>query len=66
MARMDIYGWLSLIKRAVDQDLKAEDDLDSITYDQLDSISRDLVTAITSRDIVLGCRAVNRYYHMLH
>ncbi len=63
---MDIYGWFSLVKRAVDQDLKAEDDLDSITYDQLDSISRDLHSAITSRDIVLGCRAVNRYYRMLH
>lgn len=63
---MDIYGWFSLVKRAVDQDLRAEDDLDSITYDQLDSISRDLNSAITSRDIVLGCRAVNRYYRMLH
>lgn len=63
---MDIYGWFFLIKRAVHRDLRAEDDLDSITYDQLDSIDRDLQTAIDTRDVVLGCRAVQRYYRMLH
>lgn len=63
---MDIYGWFFLLKRAVHFELQAEDDLDSITYDQLDTIERDLQTAMDTRDIVLGCRAVQRYWRMFH